>query len=345
MKSLIDKLEKDKTLSPFEFAQLLEEHDATLREYAYARARKVAKQHFNNKIFIRGLIEFSNVCHRNCLYCGIRKDNANVKRYFLDTQTILACCEEAYALGFRTFVLQSGELDNTCEDTMVECIGLIKAHYPDCAITLSMGEKPKEVYEAYYKAGADRYLLRHETSNPIHYEKLHPKGMQVETRKKCLQNLKEIGFQVGSGMMIGSPYQRIDNIIEDFYYLQELQPAMIGMGPYLPHEDTPFYEQPAGDLDLTLFVLALLRLQFPTVLLPSTTALASLVENGRELGILAGANVVMPNISPQAMREHYSLYDHKASSGAEAKEGLEDMKKRMQAIGYEVVIDRGDYKG
>lgn len=344
MKKIIDELCCKRTLSREKWVALLSNHDEECRQYAYQKAREIAHQQFENKIYIRGLIEFSNYCKQNCLYCGLRRDNENLTRYRLHQEDIVACCKEAYDLGFRTFVMQSGEDDSYRDEEMIDIISSIKQQFPDCAITLSMGEKTKETYQKYCDAGADRYLLRHETSDASHYQKLHPKGMNIEERKRCVYDLKEIGFQVGSGMMIGSPYQTIENLVDDFCFLQQLQPHMIGIGPYLPHIDTPFKNEQAGDLELTLFVLALLRMQYPNVLLPSTTALASLVENGRELGILAGANVVMPNISPKALRKHYSLYNNKASMGSEAKEGLEELKKRLELIGYEIVIDKGDYK-
>lgn len=340
----IDMLKEGDVLSNEAYRYLLCDVSKAEEDYLFAQAQAVAKHSFGNKIFIRGLIEFSNHCRNDCYYCGIRKSNLKVKRYRLSKEEILSCCKEGYALGFRTFVLQGGEDGYYQVDIMCDIIHTIRENYPDCAITLSFGEQDHEAYQAYYEAGANRYLLRHETISEAHYAKLHPKEMKLAHRIACLQDLKAIGYQVGSGVMVGSPYQKIEYLIEDIKFLNELQPEMIGIGPYLPHEDTPFGKEAKGDLTRTLRLLAILRLQYPKALIPSTTALATIAPDGRERGILAGANVVMPNLSPLEDRENYLLYNDKACMGDEAAESLVSLNKRMQAIGYELSYERGDYK-
>lgn len=344
MDKLIDELANYRTLSYADMKQLLMHLDDQSRAYLYEKASHVAKQIFQQKIYIRGLLEISNYCQNNCYYCGIRNGNPKIHRYRLTKDEIMECCKEGYKLGFRTFVLQSGEDLYYTDSIMCDIIHSIKKQYPDCALTLSLGEKSRTCYEKYKAAGADRYLLRHETIVDAHYQKLHPKKMQLKKRIKCLHHLKEIGFQVGSGIMVGSPFQSIDMIIEDLYFLEKLQPEMIGIGPYIPHQDTPFHNYKQGSLDLTLVLISILRLMHPYALIPATTALSSIHEYGREKGILAGANVVMPNLSPMNHRKDYSLYDHKAYTNAEAKEGLDLLKSRMHQIGYEIVNDRGDYQ-
>lgn len=344
MKQLIDQLRLNKTLSKEAFFDLLTNLTDDDREYLYAQAREVAQSVYGNKIFIRGLIEVSNYCKNDCFYCGIRKGNQNVERYRLYKADIMECCQEGYALGFRTFVLQGGEDLYYNDEIMCDIISSIRKRYPDCAITLSLGEKSKETYQKYYEAGANRYLLRHESGNASHYAKLHPKDMHLETRIQCLYDLKAIGFQCGSGVMVGSPFQKIEHLVEDILFLEKLQPAMIGIGPYLPHKDTPFHDQKKGSLTLTLDLLAILRLAHPAALIPSTTALATIAATGRQKGVLAGANVVMPNLSPLSHRKQYSLYNDKACMNAEAKEGLSILKEQMEQIGYQVVEERGDFK-
>lgn len=344
MNKLIDELADKRTLANDKMHFLLTNLNDENREYLHKKASDVTKQIFHQKIYIRGLLEISNYCKNNCYYCGIRNENHRIHRYRLKKDEIMQCCKEGYALGFKTFVLQSGEDLYYTDEIMCEIIQSIKSEYPDCAITLSLGEKDRNSYVKYKEAGADRYLLRHETIVNAHYQKLHPREMKLEKRIKCLQNLKEIGFQVGSGIMVGSPFQTMNMIVEDLYFLEKLKPEMIGIGPYIPQQDTPFHNYPQGSLELTLTLISILRLMHPYALIPSTTALSSIHECGREKGILAGANVVMPNLSPMNHRKDYSLYDHKAYRDAEAKEGLAILKKRMQQIGYEIVYDRGDYK-
>jgi biotin synthase len=342
-KELVDVLEKERTLSRNEFKTLLTTKDEETTTYLYERARSVAQRIFGNEIYIRGLIEFSNYCKQNCFYCGLRKDNQAVERYRLDKDEILECCIEGYRLGFRTFVLQSGEDNYYTKERMVDIIQSIRTRFSDCAITLSVGEKDNDTYQAYYNAGANRFLLRHETITPIHYRQLHPEGMELDHRKKCLCQLKDIGFQTGSGIMVGSPYQTLDMIIDDLYFLAELQPQMIGIGPYLPSHDTPFKDQLPGSLEMTVRLLAVLRFMHPHVLLPATTALATIDPKGREMGILAGANVVMPNLSPLHSRKKYQLYNNKACMGDEGAHCIWSLNKKLEKIGYTLSKQRGDY--
>ncbi len=340
---LISKLEVNNILTKEEFVWLLENFNDEIREYAAEKARNISKEYFGNKIFVRGLIEFTNFCKNDCKYCGIRRSNLNAERYRLTKDDILECCRQGYELGFRTFVLQGGEDITYKDDDIVDIVSTIKNEYPTCAITLSIGEKDRESYEKYYQAGADRYLLRHETATNSHYEKLHPKSMSLENRKNCLSNLKEIGYQTGCGIMVGSPFQTMENIAEDLIYMHNLQPEMIGIGPFVPHKCTPFANEKQGSFELTLFLLSLIRIMERKVLLPATTALGTIHPKGREMGILAGANVLMPNLSPVNVRKKYSLYDNKICTGEEAAECRNCLEKRITAIGYEIVTDRGDY--
>lgn len=343
MKALIDKLYRTQTLEGEEFRQLIAERDREVETYARALARKVCEKHYGNRVFIRGLIEFTNYCKNDCYYCGIRRSNQKVSRYRLNEEDILACCSQGYELGFRTFVLQGGEDGYFTVQRMTELIKKIKTHYPDCALTLSLGEKKEKDYRAFREAGADRYLLRHETADPFHYRILHPEPLSLENRKSCLYTLKKLGFQTGAGFMVGSPGQTPETLAEDFLFLRELNPEMVGIGPFISHKDTPFRDKPDGSMEDTLFYLALLRLMLPHVLLPATTALGTIHQKGRELGILSGANVVMPNLSPLSVRKKYMLYDGKIATGDEAAEGLENLKERMKSIGCQIVTDRGDY--
>ncbi|MCF2551458.1 [FeFe] hydrogenase H-cluster radical SAM maturase HydE [Bacteroides caecigallinarum] len=343
MRKLIERLHREKTLSSDEFRILLDDCDDDSLELINSIARSETQKVFGNRIFVRGLIEVGNCCHNDCLYCGIRRSNRNVERYRLDKETILHCCDEGYRLGFRTFVLQGGEDNYMTEERISDIVSSIRREYPDAAITLSLGEKSYEAYKMFYKAGANRYLLRHETHNPYHYSLLHPETMSLQNRLQCLKNLKEIGYQTGTGIMVGSPGQTTDNIIEDILFIGEFKPQMIGIGPFIPHRDTPFADKSAGSIRTTLLLLSIFRLMHPHALIPSTTALASLATDGRERGILAGANVVMPNLSPPQERSKYSLYNNKASMGAEAAEGLAFLEQKLSAIGYTIDYGRGDY--
>lgn len=342
MKNLIDKLRDTQSLSHGEWITLIDGRTPGLSEYLFENARRVRRRWYGQDIYIRGLIEFTNYCKNDCLYCGIRKGNRNVRRYRLAEEGILSCCEYGYALGFRTFVLQGGEDGYFTDERIVHLISAIKSRWPDCAVTLSVGEREHDSYQAFFDAGADRYLLRHETFNEAHYRKLHPPDLTAAHRQKCLWDLKSIGYQVGAGFMVGSPFQTTEHLAEDMLFLKELNPHMIGIGPFIPHKDTPFRDKTAGTLELTLFMLGLLRLMLPKVLLPATTALGAVQENGRELGILAGANVVMPNLSPKDFRKDYALYDNKPATGEETAEGLKDLAKRMETIGYHISVCRGD---
>ena len=341
---LIDKLEKEHDLADAEFAFLIEMQDEAAQEYLHARARSVREQHYGRKVYIRGLIEYSNYCKNDCLYCGIRRGNKNAERYRLTIEEILQCCEAGYDLGFRTFVLQGGEDPHFTDARMVDIVKTIRETYPDCAITLSLGERGRESFEKLYAAGANRYLLRHETADACHYSMLHPKELTLENRMRNLRDLKAIGYQTGTGMMVGSPYQTTQTLIKDLRYIQDLRPQMVGMGPFIPHHDTPFKDEKAGTVELTLKLLSIVRLMLPSVLLPATTALGTIDGDGRIKGMNAGCNVVMPNLSPKDYRAKYLLYDNKIATGDEAAESLASLKKHMKAAGYEVVTDRGDYR-
>lgn len=342
LKALIDKLNTEQTLSKEEWIALISGRNTQLAEYLFSLARVRRQEHYGRDIYIRGLIEFTNYCKNDCLYCGIRRSNENAHRYRLNPEQILSCCHAGYDLGFRTFVLQGGEDGFYTDERMTALIQDIRRSFPDCAITLSIGEKSHESYRRFHDAGADRYLLRHETFCSDHYAKLHPPSLTAQTRQQCLWDLKDIGYQVGTGFMVGSPYQTAEHLAEDLLFIKRLNPQMVGIGPFIPHHDTPFAKKPAGTLELTLFMLGLLRLMLPKVLLPATTALGTIHPEGRELGILAGANVVMPNLSPADVRKDYMLYDNKISSGEEAAECRAELEQRMAAIGYQVVTARGD---
>lgn len=342
MNNLVDKLFETGDLSDDELKILIEsdEFNEPLAEAADIRRR----ENYGDKVYIRGLIEFTNYCRNNCYYCGIRRDNKKAERYRLTKDEILLCCDEGYKLGFRTFVMQGGEDPYYTDEMICDIVSKIKSRYPDCAVTLSIGEKPRESYQAFFDAGADRYLLRHETADPEHYGKLHPEAMSLENRKECLFDLKEIGYQVGSGFMVGSPYQTTENLISDLHFLQKLQPDMIGIGPYITHADTPFAEFKSGDVMLTLRLVSILRLMFPYALIPSTTALGTIHPQGRELGLKAGANVVMPNLSPVSVRKLYSLYENKICTGEEAAQCRGCLERRVESAGYKIVTDIGNVR-
>ena len=343
--AIIEQLDRTGELHDEQMLTLLSYyHDSDVRACLALRARVKAQATYGNRIYTRGLIEFSNYCKNNCYYCGIRCGNTNVNRYRLSKEDIMTCCHDGYALGFRTFVLQGGEDPWFHDEHMIDIVQTIRTEYPDCAITLSLGERSKESYQRLFNAGANRYLLRHETYDAKHYQYLHPSELSASQRQQCLYDLKEIGYQVGTGFMVGSPKQTLANLVADLRFIKELQPQMVGIGPFIPHHDTPFASQQQGSLALTLMLLSILRLLLPNALLPSTTALGTIDPNGRELGVLAGANVVMPNLSPVQVRKKYMLYDNKICTGDEAAECRQCLSKRMQSIGYEVVIDRGDYQ-
>lgn len=343
-KQLVDQLVRNQFLLKEEYIELLEYYNTDLAQYVFEKAVAIRTAIYGKEVYTRGLIEFTNVCKNDCYYCGLRKSNHSVDRYRLSREDILLCCKKGYEYGFRTFVLQGGEDPYYTDDRMVEIISAIRTTYPDCAITLSIGEKSKESYEKYYKAGADRYLLRHETACKEHYRILHPEEMSLANRKQCLYNLKEIGYQVGCGFMVGSPGQTMENLADDLIFIKQLEPQMVGIGPFIPQKDTPFGDQQAGTIELTLFLLGLLRIMLPNVLLPATTALGTIHPRGRELGIQAGANVVMPNLSPIQVRKKYLLYDNKICTDEEAAECHGCLTRRMNQIGYDIVVSRGDCK-
>lgn len=342
--SLIDKLEDQHSLTLDEYAFLIRNRTKESMDYIAPKARRIREEIYGTSVYVRGLIEFTNICRNDCLYCGIRRSNHQCERYRLTADQIMECCSMGYELGFRTFVLQGGEDRFWNDDVMCGLIAGIKEQYPDCAVTLSLGERSRESYQKLFDAGADRYLLRHETADKSHYEKLHPQEMSFENRMKCLRDLKEIGYQVGCGFMVGSPYQTPETLAEDLKFLEEFSPDMCGIGPFIPHKDTPFASQPAGTLEETLWLLSIIRLILPYVLLPATTALGTIHPRGREMGILAGANVVMPNLSPVSVRKKYELYDNKICTGDEAAECRNCLSRRMQSVGYELATDRGDVR-
>ncbi|MBE5972965.1 MAG: [FeFe] hydrogenase H-cluster radical SAM maturase HydE [Paenibacillaceae bacterium] len=343
MRELIDKLYKNHNLEKEEFIYLIENFDKDTSEYLFSLAQTTSQEHFQKEVYIRGLIEFTNYCKNDCYYCGIRRSNKNVSRYRLNKEEILSCCQNGYELGFRTFVLQGGEDLAFTDEIMIDIIKAMREGYPDCAITLSIGEKSYDQYQAYYEAGANRFLLRHETANEEHYKKLHPESLSLENRKECLRNLKKIGYQVGTGFMVGSPYQTPECLAEDLAFIKELSPQMVGIGPFIPHKETPFKDFPAGSMDLTLFLIGMLRLMLPNALIPATTALGTIDPKGREKGILSGSNVLMPNLSPIGVRKKYELYDNKICTGEEAAECNVCLRNRVSSIGYNVVEKRGDF--
>lgn len=342
--SLLDRLRRDRSLTREDWRLLIEtldeEQDIRLRQ----TAGQLAAERFGKGVYIRGLIEISSYCHNDCYYCGLRRSNRFASRYRLTLDDILGCCWEGASLGFSTFVLQGGEDDVQNDEWIAEVVRAIKREFPSCAVTLSVGERSEAAYRMFREAGADRYLLRHETSNPFHYARLHPVEMSQSHRMDCLNTLKRLGFQTGAGMMIGSPGQTIDCLIDDMEFLERLRPEMIGIGPFIPAAHTPFAGRQAGSVALTLRMVALLRLRFPDALIPATTALATLSATGREDAILSGANVVMPNLSPSSVRGKYSIYDHKAFSGSESAEALRLTEQQLTRIGYHITYGRGDYE-
>lgn len=341
-KQYLDQLVKGCKLTHAQFAHLIGNRSEASSAYAQELAAKAKASVYGTKVFVRGLIEISNYCKNDCLYCGIRCSNRSCDRYRLTKDQILDCAAHGYAMGMRTFVMQGGEDPKIDDAFLCDVVRRIKAAFPDCAVTLSVGERPRESYEALRQAGADRYLLRHETANQLHYERLHPGKMSFATRMECLATLKDLGFAVGCGFMVGSPYQVNDDLASDLMFVQEFQPEMCGIGPFIPHEQTPFANEPSGSVDLTCFLLSLLRLIKPNLLLPATTALGTLSDRGWEIGLLAGANVLMPNLSPQDCRERYKLYDGKEVTGIDSRDQLCDLRNRLAAVGHELVVDRGD---
>ena len=342
--TLIDKLAAGGRLTHGELVTLIDGRTPEATAYLAEKAVAVRKANYGNTVYIRGLIEVSNICKNDCLYCGIRAGNPNCDRYRLTEEDILSACAEGYELGFRTFVLQGGEDGHFTDQRLTSLLTAIKAAHPDCAVTLSLGERSRESYERLFEAGADRYLLRHETATKSHYERLHPPALSFDNRMRCLKDLREIGYQVGCGFMVGSPFQTTEDLARDLEFIADFKPDMCGIGPFIPHKDTVFADVPPGTVELTCYLLSIIRLIHPPVLLPATTALGTIHPEGREMGILSGANVVMPNLSPASVRKKYMLYNDKVSDGAESAQSKAELQRRMEAIGYEVVTARGDVK-
>ncbi len=340
---IIDCIAENQAIDAEQLDILLKNNDREACEYLYEKARTAAGSVYKNKIYIRGLIEFTNYCKNECYYCGIRKSSPGIQRYRLSKDEILCCVEKGYMLGFRTFVLQGGEDVFYDDKKICDIVYSIKERHSDCAVTLSIGEKSYASYRMYFDAGADRYLLRHETADEKHYKKLHPDALSYSNRMRCLYDLKEIGYQTGCGFMVGSPYQTTDTLFKDISFICEFKPHMAGIGPFIPHKGTPFAKENAGTMDMTLKLVAVLRLLRPHMLIPATTALATVNPEGRKKGILAGANVVMPNLSPQGVRDKYTLYDNKAYEESEAAEHIAFLAEELKSIGYEIEISRGDY--
>ncbi len=343
-RELIGRLAAEHRLREQEYAELIEGRDAEAAALLAEKAVAVRRAIYGDAVFTRGLIEISNVCKNDCLYCGIRRSNAAAQRYRLSAKQILSCAGEGYALGFRTFVLQGGEDGWYTDGVLCGIVCELKRRFPDCAVTLSLGERSRESYRRLFDAGADRYLLRHETADAEHYARLHPQEMSYENRMRCLRDLKDIGYQAGCGFMVGSPFQTSAALAKDLKFIEAFKPDMCGIGPFIPHHETPFRDRPAGTLELTCFLLSAIRLIHPPVLLPATTALGTIHPRGREMGILAGANVVMPNLSPTSVRRQYELYDNKICTNEESAQCRGCLEARMRAIGYRLVIDRGDIK-
>jgi len=342
--TIIEHIRETQDVTLEELRAILSTEDKESIEMLRKAAREVATEVYGNKIFMRGLVELSSFCRNDCLYCGLRRSNDQAVRYRLSEEQIYSCCESGYQLGFRTFVLQGGEDGWFTDERLLPIIAQIRKRFPDCAITLSLGERSRESYQALYDAGANRYLLRHETADADHYARLHPAEMSWQHRVDCLYQLKEIGYQVGCGFMVGSPYQTVETLYKDLQFIRQLQPQMVGIGPFVSTHNTPFEGFPNGQVATTLRLLALIRLLHPHVLLPATTALGTLHPQGRELGIQFGANVVMPNLSPLDHRKDYAIYDNKICTGEEAAECRACTEQRIRRIGYETVVDRGDFK-
>lgn len=342
--SVVSEVRRNGDITLGQLCQLLASDDEALVKNLFEQAREVADGIYGKRVFIRGLIEISSHCKNDCLYCGLRRSQKGAVRYRLTDEQILDCCEKGYRLGFRTFVMQGGEDAWFDDERMVRIVSEVRHRYPDCAITLSLGERSDESYRRLFDAGANRYLLRHETADKEHYEKLHPSDMSFDNRMHCLETLKTIGYQVGCGFMVGSPFQTEETIYKDLQFIRSFKPHMVGIGPFIPAHDTPFADQPQGSVESTLRLLSVIRLIHPHVLLPATTALGTLHPLGRERGIMAGANVVMPNLSPTEHRKDYAIYDNKICTGDEAAECRNCTEYRMRAIGYETVVDRGDYR-
>lgn len=336
---IIDSLRQGKVPSDQSLVRLIEECDRESVARVCRAARATSEEHFGRRVWLRGLVEVWSRCEGGCRYCGLRAENRGLGRYEMTSEEIVEACREGYSLGLRTFVLQGGQVRDRVE--MVESVvRTLKAEFPDAAVTLSLGEQPREVYERWRRAGADRYLLRHETASEGHYRLLHPERMNFHHRRECLGWLKELGYQTGAGMMVGSPHQRAEDLVADLEYLADLQPDMVGIGPFMPQGQTPFAEWPRGSVERTVLMVALVRLLLPTAMIPATTALASADGEGTVRGVLAGANVVMPNLTPQQYRAQYAIYDHKKSTGSEAAEGIDALRIALENINHKIDFGR-----
>lgn len=341
--SALDKLLQQDILSQEDMLDLLHNRSAYADTIKQAATEK-RQAAYSNKVFIRGLIELSSYCKQDCYYCGLRRSNPEAKRYRLSAEVVLDQAKRGYDLGVRTFVLQGGEDPHFTDERLIPLVQRLKQLYPDVAITLSLGERPKESYQKLWDAGADRYLLRHETADEEHYQILHPKPMQFSSRRKALLDLKEIGFQTGAGMMVGSPGQTMDTLAKDLLFLQELKPQMVGIGPFIHAGDTPFANEPDGDVSLTLYLLQLVRLLLPNALIPATTALATKDEAARMEALITSANVVMPNLTPAEKRADYAIYENKRAFALEAIEGLDQLRQLLEDNQLSLDLSRGDYK-
>ncbi len=344
MRRIAESLVHEHRLGAEEYRTLLSDCDSQTFNYMRQEAARTAHKRFGFGVYVRGLVEISSYCRNNCHYCGLRRENSQIERYRLSPEEILSACQEGYRLGFRTFVLQGGEDGFFSDNRLIPLVKEIRQRFPEAALTLSLGERSAASYQALFDAGANRYLLRHEAASPSLYAALHPAEMSYTRRIESLETLQRIGYQTGMGMMIGAPGQTIDHLVEDLLLLERMRPQMVGIGPFLPHHDTPYGKMPAGSLTMTLKLLAIIRLMLPDALIPATTALATLSSEGRKAGILSGANVVMPNLSPPEVRSKYAIYDHKSAFGSEAAEGIRLLEKELVEIGYHIDFGRGDYK-
>ncbi len=342
MKERIDRLAQNHILPREELLDLIQNISEADKAYLFEKSLEAKETFYDKSVFMRGLIEISSYCAQNCTYCGIRRDNENAERYRLSVDEILGCCDEGYRLGYRTFVLQGGEDPYYTDERLLELIHAVKGKYDDIAITLSLGERSYDSYKVLKAAGADRYLLRHETASRALYESLHP-DMSFDNRRQCLKDLKTLGFQVGAGFMVGLPGQTADDLVEDLMFLKELEPHMVGIGPFIPHSETPIGHNPGGTVDQTLLMISLVRLILPMTLLPSTTALGTIDEKGREKALKVGANVIMPNLSPTDVRAKYALYENKICTGDEAAHCRACIEGRINSVGFYVDMSKGDH--
>ena len=326
-----------------ELTEIIRENFRTPDPNLFEQARKTAFQYYSGRVFIRGLVEISNYCKNNCFYCGIRRDNHTLARYRLTPEVILACIQNGYSLGLRSFVMQGGEDPGFPDSTVIKIIREFRRSFPDASLTLSLGEKSREIYQQFFEAGADRYLLRHETASKAHYDRIHPPEMSFNARIQGLHDLTSVGFQTGAGFMVGSPFQTPEDLAHDLLFLKDLNPHMVGLGPFITQADTPFAQFPSGTAAETLVMLALTKLMLPKAMLPATTALVTLLEGNRKPAFDVGANVVMPNISPLNTRKLYNLYSGKLATGAESAEGLCILVEQIKAAGYTPEFSRGDH--